>query len=98
MAPKFPEFKMWESEEKKTLELKNQNEIRQKLKDEFGDSFSNVVPNFEFYPRGNTFSWVFSKEIGKTIQGETKSQAVYLDAISGEILAVFYDKKPVFSH
>lgn len=92
VAPKLPQFWMWESTEKKAWELKNQAEIRQRLIEEFGDSFAEIQSRFEFYPRGNTFSWVFSKEVGKTPQGETKSQEVYLDAISGDILAIFFDK------
>jgi predicted small secreted protein len=98
VAPKFPQFMMWESEEKKSWTLKNQAEVRQKLIKEFGESFTQIQPRFEFYPRGNTFSWVFSNEIGKTSTGEIQSQEVYLDAISGEILAVFYDKKLVIAH
>lgn len=92
VAPKFPQFMMWESDEKKTWNLKNQDEIKKKLIEEFGDSFDAAQPRFEFYPRGNTFSWVFSKEIDKTPKGETKRQEVYIDAISGEVLAVFYDR------
>lgn len=92
VAPKLPQFWMWESIEKKAWKLKNQSEIKQRLIEEFGESFAEIHSKFEFYPRGNTFSWVFSKEVGKTPQGETESQDVYLDAILGDILAVFYDK------
>lgn len=98
VAPKFPQHLMWESDEKKTWALKSQAEINQKLIEEFGESFAGIQPRFEFYPRGNAFSWVFSKEIGKTPKGKTKSQEVYLDAISGEILAVFYDRSMMISH
>ncbi|RIW15058.1 hypothetical protein D0X99_11455 [Algoriphagus lacus] len=98
VAPKFPQFMLWESDEKKAWKLKSQSEIRQTLIKEFGESFAEIMPRLEFYPRGNTFSWVFSKEIGKTSKGEIQSQEVYLDAISGEILAVFYDKKLVITH
>jgi len=98
VAPKFPQFWMWESEEKKSWKLKSQTEIVKKLISEFGDSFNDIQPRFEYYPRGNSFSWVYAKEMGKTPDGETKSQEIYLDAISGDIMAVFYDKKLVISH
>ena len=98
VAPKFPQNQMWESDEKKTWKLKSLAEIKKKIIEEFGESFAEIKPRFEFYPRGNAFSWVFSKEIGKTSRGETKSQEVYLDAISGEILAVFYDRSMIISH
>ena len=98
VAPRFPQVMMWESDEKKEWTLKSQAEIKQKLYEEFGESFSEAEPRFEFYPRGNTFSWVFSKEIGKTPEGGTKRQEVYLDAISGEVLAVFFDQSMMISH
>jgi predicted small secreted protein len=98
VAPKFPEYWMWESEEKQAWTLKSPAEIKSKLFEDFGDSFSTTQPRFEFYPRGNTFSWVFAKEIGKSPSGEEKRQEVYLDSITGEVLAVFYDRKMVISH
>lgn len=92
VAPKFPQYMMWESDEKKAWKLKSQSEIKERINKEFGESFAETPPRFEFYPRGNTYSWVFSMEIGKTQEGIKQSQEVYLDALSGDILAVFYDK------
>lgn len=93
VAPKFPHYWMWESEEKKSWKLKSHSEIKQRILEEYGESFAETQPRFEFYPRSNTFSWVYSKEIANPRNGETQIQEVYLDAISGDLLAVFYDPK-----
>jgi hypothetical protein len=91
--PDFPRIEFWNLDDvwsfRGLKELQNIASIAGYfIKDE-------TTSTFNFYPRQNTFVWEFTTVQGKTERGEIKERTSYYDAITGELVAIFYDTKIV---
>lgn len=92
VPPKFPIFAFHKGERVANWDLKPVQEITKSAQENFDDLDTSSQPIFEYYPRRDTFAWVFSKQMEKKENGLIRSRTMYLDAFTGELLAVFYDE------
>lgn len=95
-VPLLPQYELWKSTQENSWNVLSIEEIKIKALDEFGKSILEKDPSFQVYSRGNTFTWVFSQDLGRSPNGATLIKEIHYDAFSGEILAVFNDKRMIF--
>lgn len=95
-APLFPQHELWKSAQENSWDVLSIEEVKIKALEEFGKSILEKEPSFHFYSRGNTFTWVFLQDLGRSPNGATLIKEIHYDAFSGEVLAIFNDKRIIF--
>lgn len=95
VAPKLPHFNGFRNGDFSDWKFLGLEEIKKSVQEKFSDQSDLSNPKFEYYPRADTFSWVFEMDLGKDEMGWNIIRSIQLDAFSGDLLAVFYDKKKI---
>ncbi|GAB2490601.1 hypothetical protein [Algoriphagus taiwanensis] len=95
VAPKLPHFYGFREDDFSNWNFLDLEEIKKSVLNEFADQSNLSNAKFEYYPRTDTFSWVFEKDLGKDEKGWNKIRSIQVDAFTGELLAVFYDKEMI---
>ncbi len=96
--PAYPAWSQWGVFGQKNKGLLAFEQIVRIVESDSTINFEKSSSEFEFYPRANTFAWVFKEITGKSEEGLQKSKSTYIDAVSGKLLGVIYDETLVFEH
>jgi len=95
VMPKLPHIYGMKDDDFSNWNFLELGKIKLTVQEKFSDQLNLDSPKFEYYPRLNTFSWVFEKDLGKDSKGWSIIRSIQIDAFSGDLLAVFYDKKAI---